>query len=242
MLKTKTKRMCRYSFSFLLILLFTSTNFFAQQASSGDTITYKEKYGLRVGLDLSKPVRSFLQNEYAGFEIIGDYRIYDNYYAAAEIGTEKLKFEDDNIKATSNGRYIKLGADYNAYDNWQDMQNSIFVGVRYGFSTFSQDLEGYRIYTSTNYFGPDFRLENVGSTGLNASWIELMAGIKVEIFNNLFLSANVQLKRIVTQKAPSNFDNLTIPGFGRTYDGSDFGAGFGYSISYLLPFYKKEKD
>lgn len=235
----KIKRMYRYSFN-ILLLIFTAVTF-AQQASTLDTVTYKEKYGLRVGIDLSKPVRSFLQDDYAGFEIVGDYRVYDNFYAAAEIGAEKLKFEDDNIKAVSNGSYIKLGADYNAYDNWQDMQNSIFVGIRYGFSTFSQDLEGYRIYTSSNYFGPDFRLENVESKGLNASWVELMAGIKVEVFSNLFLSVNVQLKRIITQKEPSNFDNLTIPGFGRTYDGSDFGAGFGYSISYLLPFYKKEK-
>ncbi len=35
------------------------------------------------------------------------------------------------------------------------------------------------------------------------------------------------------------FDNLYIPGFNRTYDFSEFGAGFGYGISYLIPIYKK---
>ncbi|MFO7719393.1 MAG: DUF6048 family protein, partial [Gillisia sp.] len=50
------------------------------------------------------------------------------------------------------------------------------------------------------------------------------------------------VKRMVTQSTPSNFDNLTIPGFNRTYDDSSFGVGYGYTISYLIPLYKKAKD
>ncbi|WP_372920085.1 DUF6048 family protein, partial [Salegentibacter sp.] len=59
------------------------------------------------------------------------------------------------------------------------------------------------------------------------------------ILNNLYLTANVQLKRRLFQKTPNNFDNLTIPGFNRTYDDSNFGVGYGYGISYLIPIYKK---
>jgi hypothetical protein len=38
---------------------------------------------------------------------------------------------------------------------------------------------------------------------------------------------------------PSGFDNLYIPGFNRTYDGS-FGVGFNYTVSYFIPIYKKK--
>jgi hypothetical protein len=38
---------------------------------------------------------------------------------------------------------------------------------------------------------------------------------------------------------PSGFDNLYIPGFNRTYDGS-FGVGFNYTVSYFIPLYKKK--
>ncbi|MDR5592037.1 DUF6048 family protein [Christiangramia sp. SM2212] len=213
-----------------------------QRAVAQDTTTYKEKYGLRLGVDLGKPLRTLLDDNFSGIQLVGDYRIYDNYYIAAELGTEKITFEGDNIETFTNGSYIKIGGDYNAYENWLDMQNAIFVGLRYGFSTFSQTLDEYRIYTSSDYFGPDIREDNNETTGLTASWAEIMIGIKVEVINNLFLSANVQLKRRIGQNSPTNFDNLAIPGFGRTYDSSEFGAGFGYSISYLVPFFKKARD
>ena len=241
-LKIKIRPMYRYFSSLLFLLLFLTNSEAQENQQTVDTIQYKEKYGIRVGIDLSKPVRTLIDDNYSGFEIVGDYRVYDNFYAAAELGNEERIFEGDNIQTTTNGSYIKLGGDYNAYENWQDMQNSIFVGVRYGFATFSQTLDEYRIYTSSSYFEDDFREVGNETSGLTASWVELVAGIKVEVLNNLFLSANVQLKRRIGQNAPSNFDNLTIPGFGRTYDNSSFGTGFGYSISYLLPLYKKNKE
>ncbi len=234
--------MYRYFSSLLMILVLGISASAQQSAKAKDTVQYREKYGIRAGVDLSKPLRSVLDDTYSGLEIVGDYRVYKNYYIAAELGTEERTFEGDNIQTFSSGSYIKVGGDYNAYENWLDMQNAIFVGLRYGFATFSQTLENYRIYTSSDYFGPDFREDNLENTGLTASWAEVMVGIKVEVLNNLFLSANVQLKRRIGQKTPANFDNLTIPGFGRTYDSSEFGAGFGYSISYLIPFYKKARN
>ncbi|APG59364.1 DUF6048 family protein [Christiangramia salexigens] len=237
----KIKRMYRYFFN-ILFFLFIGSTAFSQKAQAVDTTTYKEKFGLRLGIDLSKPLRTVLDDDYNGIELVGDYRIYNNMYIAGELGNEKLTFEEDNIKTLTYGSYIKLGGDYNAYSNWQDMQNSLFIGVRYGFATFSQTLDEYKIYTSSNYFGTDIRTEDSKVSGLTASWAELMVGIKVEVLNNLFLSANVQLKRRISQTKPDNFDNLAIPGFGRTYDGGEFGAGYGYSISYLIPFFKKDKN
>ncbi|MDT0643311.1 DUF6048 family protein [Zunongwangia sp. F363] len=240
----KLKHTSLYITNLLLLLLFFG-NLQAQEQeipppSVPDSVQYKQKFGLRAGVDLSKLLRTALQDDYSGLEIVGDYRVYKNFYAAAEIGNEKITFAEGLITATSTGSYIKVGGDYNAYENWLDMQNSIFVGLRYGFATFSQDLEEYTIYTTTSYFEPDVRTPEDGeTTGLTANWIELIAGIKVEVLNNLFLSANVQLKRRIGQSTPPNFDNLSIPGFNRTYDDSSFGVGFGYTISYLLPLYKK---
>ena len=51
----------------------------------------------------------------------------------------------------------------------------------------------------------------------------------------------MQLKARISEKSPDNFENLYIPGFGRTYDSSKVGTGFSYSISYLLPIYKKDR-
>ncbi len=222
------------------LLFFFSSAIYAQTAT--DSIQFEEKYGLRVGIDLSKPLRTILDDDYSGFEILGDYRVYKDYYLAAEIGNEKMDYSEDNLSVTSNGSYIKLGVDYNAYENWAGMENMIFVGLRYGFATFSQTLNEYAIYTDTQFFPPNIVQGPFETSGLTASWVELMVGMKVELFNNIFLGANLQLKRRVTQSTPTNFDNLTIPGFNRTYDDSSFGVGYGYTISYLIPLYKKAKD
>lgn len=214
-------------------------NSFAQTAT--DTINYKERYGLRVGIDLSKPLRTLLQDDYSGLELLGDYRIYKNYYIAGEIGNEQQDIFEENLNVSSKGSYIKLGADYNAYENWAGMENAIFIGLRYGISSFSQTLESYAIATQTPYFGTDLIVAGEESKGLSASWIELIAGVKVELFQNLYLGANVQLKRRVSEKTPDNMGNLYIPGFGTTNDFSDFGVGYSYNISYLIPLYKKAK-
>lgn len=227
------------AYFFSLIFLFLTTSIVSQELPAQDSIADKDKFGLRVGTDLSKLARTIFQEDYTGFEVMGDYRVYKNYYAAAELGNESIGYEEDNLKVTSRGSYAKIGAEYNAYENWTGMQNMIFVGVRYGFSTFTQETEEYQIYTTNQFFGPDIRTENIKNSGLTASWAELIFGIKVELFNNLFLSANVQLKQRLFQSTPNNFDNLVIPGFNRTYDDSNFGVGYGYGLSYLIPFYKK---
>jgi hypothetical protein len=223
---------------FISLCLLLPSAFFGQTAIAADSLEYKEKYGLRLGVDLAKPLKTILEEEYRGFEINGDYRIYEDYYLAGEIGNEENSISEANVSASTSGSYIKLGANYNAYNNWEGMQNLIYAGLRYGFASFSTTLEEYAIYTTNSYFEPDLRLEPTEFNNLTASWLELQLGIKVEVLNNLFLGTHVQLKRRVTQNQPTNFDNLYIPGFHRTYDNSTYGVGFGYSISYLIPFYK----
>ncbi len=227
---------------FYISLIYVATfSIMAQEKSNTvlDTVSKTNKYGLRIGADLSKPIRSFIEKDYSGFEIMGDFRFYKKFYAAAEIGNETKDRFESNLKSTTKGSYLKIGIDYNAYNNWLGMDNAIFAGLRYGFSTFNQELLGFGITTTNATFPGTFIEEPQEFSGLTAHWAELIVGVKTEVFNNLFLSINLQLKRKFSDDKPENFDNLYIPGFNRTYDFSDFGAGYGYTISYLIPIFKK---
>ncbi|MFT5863939.1 MAG: hypothetical protein ACI828_002607 [Flavobacteriales bacterium] len=205
-----------------------------------DSIPAKTQYyGLRIGVDIAKPLRTLLDDDYSGFEITGDFRIKDRYYLAAEIGNENRITDLPNINSTSTGSYIKAGFNYNAYDNWLGMNNLIYAGVRGGFSTFSQDLNSYTIYTTTDLFEDDTRTDSRSFSGLSASWLEFQLGVQVELFSNIYLGANVQIKRSITNTEPDGFENLFIPGFGKTTDGSSFGVGYSYTLSYLIPFFKR---
>src|SRR5690606_12092685 len=145
------------------------------------------------------------------------------------------------IASKTSGSYAKLGFDFNAYENWLGMENAITLGLRYGFSTFNQELLSYRIYTDNPAFPTQTIYDPQEYSGLNAHWAEFILGIKTEILNNLYLSLNVQLKRKFAETEPDNFANLYIPGFNRTYDYGEFGVGYGYSVSYLIPIFKKSE-
>lgn len=238
----------------LFALLCTAPIFGQQQAR--DTTKKSEIYGLRLGVDLSRPLISLFKDGYQGLEIVGDYRLSQSWYLAVELGNESNTVEEvlDNAEGINritiyemnpSGSYIKLGADFNTYQNWYGMNNSIIVGARYAFSTFSTSLDQYSIYDSNRYWNPETFLsgsELLGEySGLSASWLELLIGVKAELFANIYLGASVRLGILVTDSDPGTFSNVWIPGFNRKTDNSRFGVGFNYTISYLIPIYRKAR-
>jgi hypothetical protein len=207
-----------------------------------DTVIYKTNYGLRLGMDLSRPLFSSLYSNYNGLEIIADYRIKKNVYMAAEIGFEEKTSIEDYSNSTSKGNYIRLGLNYNAYDNWLDMNNEIFVGYRYGFSLFNQTLNNYTTNVSDlengSYFPAVLNTIGQASTNLNAHWSEFMIGVKAETLHNLFIGFSFSYKVLMSVKDPEGFKTLFSPGFNRIFE-SNTGFGINYTISYLIPFSKK---
>lgn len=224
---------------------------------SHDTLQGTDPYGIRFGIDLSRPVITLFNDRYTGLEIVGDYRLTAKWHLAAELGNEQrgdteILGDPDKPPITelydyeAKGSYIKIGADYNTYENWYGMYNAIHVGGRYAYSTFSQTLNRFNYFNSNRYFSPDGfstgSTESQEFSSLNASWIEAVIGVKVELFARIYLGGSVRLGYLVTNKEPENFRNLWIPGFNKVTDGSRFGVGFNYTLTYYLPLYKKAKE
>ncbi len=201
-------------------------------------VKYADVYGLRIGTDLIKASRNFWDKGYKGFEVVADYRYNKKWYLAAEAGFEDRYSEDDQLSYTTNGMFLKIGAEKNFHQNWLDMDNMIYVGGRYGISYHSQTLHSYRINTGDAYFDEEMQYPEIESTGLTAHWLELVVGIKAEIANNLYVGMNLRVKGLFYQAQPEGFENLYYPGFGQKYSGN-IGVGFGYTVSYLIPFKKK---
>jgi hypothetical protein len=217
---------------------------YAQENSTKitDSLVVKHKYGIRVGVDISKLTRTFLESDYSGIELNADYRLTDRLYVAGEVGNEDHTTSNNYLNSTAKGTYLKVGVDYNMYNNWAGMENMVYSGVRLGISNFNQRLNNYTIYDVNNTtWGQTEIFDGKDFNGLNATWLELVFGFKAEIFNNLFMGLNVQIKRRLSEDQIDNFENLYIPGFGRTYDSGNFGVGWGYNISYLVPIFKKAK-
>jgi hypothetical protein len=235
-----------YKYFISICFLFVGLNGFSQEQQQEikktDTIVYKSKYGIRLGIDISKPILTQLSSTYSGLEIVADYRISKRFYAAAEIGFEEETSAEDFTNSTVKGNYIRLGFNFNAYENWLDMNNEILLGYRYGFSLFDQTLNSYTPNVTNLENGIYFPVNAITVpqtvTGLNAHWSEFIIGIKVETFNNFFVGFNVSYKVLMSVKDPENFKSLYAPGFNRIFE-TNTGFGFNYTLSYLIPFRKK---
>jgi hypothetical protein len=234
--------MLRYIIS--LFLLFVFAFGFSQEKKTDtpeiakDSIIYKTNYGLRIGVDISKPIKATIDVAYTGFEIVADYRISKHFYIATEIGYEEETTSEDYSNSTSKGNYIRLGFNYNAYENWLDMNNEVFTGFRYGLGLFDQTLNSYTPNVNSVYFPSEVISTPITDSDLTAHWAEFIVGIKVETFKNLFIGASVSYKILLSVDDQENFKTLFAPGFNRIFD-SGTGFGFNYSISYLIPFTKK---
>ncbi len=201
--------------------------------------TLKIKHGLRLGIDLSKPIRTLVDNKYSGFQLVADYRYTKNTYLAAEFGNERRSFFEENLNVITRGSYAKIGVNINTHKNWLGLNNSIYAGIRYGFASFSQELLAFRVFITDQTFPGNTVIANQKFNGLTAHWAELQLGIKTEIAKNLYIDIHAELKGKVADESPDNFGNIYIPGFNQVNDFSDFGAGFGYAISYLIPLFEK---
>lgn len=231
------KYMLKFIFSLSFIAVSTIGN---AQIKDTTQVVYSERYGIRVGVDLHRLSKSFYEKDYKGLELVGDYRLNRRFYLAGELGNEEKTVDDDRLNFTTKGTYFKAGFDYNSFENWLDMENMIYVGMRYGISSFSHTVNSYKIYDPTNYYGENTVISGAKYNGLTANWIEIIGGVKAELFSNLYLGFSLRLNYLVSNKKPEGFDNLYIPGFNRTYEGK-FGAGVNYTLSYFIPIYKKNK-
>ncbi len=228
--------MSKYTIS--IVLFFICGTLLAQLGESPkDTATYKDRYGLRVGIDVVRPIYSIFSEDMQGFEIVGDYRVTKRLYLATELGYRDQTRQEDFYNFSTKGQYIKVGVDYNAYKNWIGMENMIVVGIRYGFSTFNQSVNEYTI--NADPFVP-VRTETDGITydGLNAQWVELVLGLKVEVLHNVFLGVSFRGNTMISAKQPEGFKNLYVPGFEKVFVNNN-GFSFNYTVSYLIPLYRK---
>ncbi len=230
---------------FFSLVLFFSLNLVASQTKKNkDSVTSTQKverYGIRFGVDLYKVALSGFDKNYKGFELVGDFRLTKKYYLAAELGNENKTSTEDLLNFTSKGSFIKAGFDFNAHENWLNLENMIYLGMRYGVSTFDQELNSYKVYNANPYFGQSQTIiSGEKFTGLTAQWVEVILGVKTRVFNSVFVGFSLRANFLVSNNKPNGFDNLYIPGFNKTYAGN-FGAGFNYTVSYLLPIYKKKQ-
>ena len=106
-----------YKYFISICFLFVFVDGFSQEQKKEieeikkDSIIYTSNYGLRLGIDISKPVLSKIDATYNGLEIVGDYRISKRLYVAAELGFEEETSDEDYFDKALTLKIRKFGAE-----------------------------------------------------------------------------------------------------------------------------------
>ena len=231
-----------------IISTWLSTNMLLSQTelSLNDSLIEKDKWltinKLRLGVDLFKPIKSSSEGDNLNYEIVGDLQVTENLYLAGEYGSIDRVIEDENINFNSSGNFLRIGFNYNMFNNWVGMDNSIYLGLRYATSNFSNTILDYTVRNQDSYFSNlvDSEYQTNEYSNLSGNWIEIVAGLKVETFKNVYLGLSLRLNKLLSDSKPENFDNLFIPGFNKVTDDNTFGSGFNYTLTYSIPLRKKK--
>lgn len=220
-------------FRVLLLLGFSVGVLTARSQSEQDTVavdTVKNKFlptGVRIGYDVIGFAKSRLQDDFHGWEFVGDVD-FNRYYLALEYGNWGRNLMADSTASYSNsGNYWRVGIDVNFLTKDPD-RNVFFLGARYGRSDFSESMT----VLAHNPLWGDMS-DTFHHSDIKASWIELTTGLKVKIWKIFWFGYTGRLKFALSTDGSSEMLSYDVPGFGRTDKETTW--GFNYYVMIRIP-------
>lgn len=201
----------------------------AQKKAKADTLKLPWKVtAIRAGIDLVQPVKSYLVNDFSGWEVQGDVELR-HLYPTLEIGHWSRNVALHNGQYENSGSYFRLGADVNLLKKDVD-RNMFFLGFRLGRSKFDERLD----YTIDSPVFPEVS-KSITSSNVTATWGEITTGLKAKIAGGLWMGFTGRIKF-----APSDHNRelqtYDIPGYGLTFKKPWW--GFNYYVMWKVSWKK----
>ena len=206
-------------------------NTFSQEKKEKDEVEEIALYqGLKVEIDAYSLVMSAFSKETYSFEGNVQVNLKEKYFPILEMGfagAEKISINDYGF-ATA-GLFTRIGIDYNLLKPNKPQTNIhkyFFVGARYGFSLFSYDVTNIAI--DNGYWGGD-AYRDFDDVKAAKHWLEVVAGMRVEVLKNIYLGWNMRLKVQLGNEKHGEVSPWYIPGIGIKSVGN---WGFNYTVGY----------
>ena len=189
--------------------------------------------GLMVSVDVSGLASKAFGSDAFSSEISIHANLKNRFFPVVEIGYGKTDTtgEETNIHYQTSAPFFRMGMDYNVFYKKPHLPGYFTVGLRYGFSSFTYDMQS-----------PDLVDPNWGHTSIpvtyndvksNAGWLELVLGMKTQVYKDFYMGFTVRYRARQSMKKHENTEPYYIPGYGR---GKTSNFGITYSLSYRLPF------
>jgi hypothetical protein len=191
--------------------------------------------GFSVGFDVVGPIM-YVVGDYGMAEGVIKLNLQNKYFPTVEAGYAKGDMTDanTNIHYSTSAPFFRAGLDINLLRN-KLQDNRLFVGIRYGFSSYTFDMSG-----------PDQTDPVWGSSGafqLNdqstqSHWAEIVVGAQVKIYRNFHMNWMLRYKRELSTANADEISPYYIPGYGSTTGSSVWGVT--YSLIFDVNWGKKK--
>ena len=175
--------------------------------------------GVRLGYDLMTLGKTYVTNDFEGWEVAADVDFY-RYYLVAEYGSWSVSDLLENGLYTNDGTYFRVGVDINFL--FKDPEkNMFFIGGRVARSSFSDVL-------SYSYDTPEFpaSVTALSNPHVIGTWVELTSGLKVKVWKFFWLGATGRFKFGLDLDGNANLTSYDVPGYGRNFKPTWWGINY----------------
>ncbi len=169
------------------------------------------------------------------FEASADLDV-NRFLLVYEYGFNNYKLEEPTYTYSNSGDYMRIGLDVDFMYGNKDM-NVGFFGVRYGWTTFEDQLNYDTKAVIQSETGWPNTVQESSNQNARAHWFEMDAGLKVRVVGRFFLGFTARYKFLVKVHPDGNLKPYWVPGFGKHVNSDSW--GFNYSVYYSIPFRKK---
>ena len=190
--------------------------------------------GTSVGLEIAGMGSYLLGSDILNSDIQVQANLWNRILPIVEVGFGKTDIISDatDIHYKTSAPYFRIGADYNILHKKTHLPGMLVGGIRYGFSSFSYDVEGPTM-TDPNYGGIIEAPFSYLGQECKAHWVEAVVGLKVKIYRSFWMGWNIRIKKRMSFTKHENSEPWYVPGFGKN-SGSSFNLS--YHLIYNLPF------
>ena len=181
-------------------------------------------HGVAVGIDLVGPIMKVAGSDWSQMEVFARVSLLDKFFPVFELGMGEGDHEgrelDNHFKTRA--PYFRAGLDYNF--NKKHNGNRLFLGLRYGFSSYTYTFDAKTPLTDPVWHqSRELNIEDLSGT---THWGELVLGLETKLWTIIRLGWDMRFKFQLKQYAAPEGEPWYIPGYGKSAPSIGWGGTF----------------
>lgn len=198
------------------------------KVSGQDTLDIPLK--IRTAIEVSGPVSHIFNKDILNIEGYVSADLNAGTSVMLGGGFLDYRYSQYNYDYSNNGFFLRTGLDFNLMKP-KKSQGKYYtgIGIHYGISSSTSEVNSF---STENYWGPV--TSSIGTKTSLAHYAELTPGVRAEIFKNVSIGWNINIRMLLYSDSGKDLKALYLPGFG---NGSKrISTGISYFLSWNIPY------